>query len=222
MNQRWKERIEQRLDALEKAQQKSKSSDDIDINDATVATGEASTSSSLLPTSGNPYTNAATETLRNVESSTLNLASNLGMFPAASVESRTPKDVASPALDIISRGIIPFDVAEEYLAYFHSHLDRFLHSILSERDTIADIRTRSSLLTTAICTVVSLCTASDLHRVCYDALVSEVSTKLFALNNGYDDVRALCVAALWIDDIAPTLSGLGKAITMTMTPFATT
>jgi len=141
---------------------------------------------------------------------TLNLASNLGIFPAASVGPGTSRDVALPTLDIISQGVISITAAEHCLAYFLDHLNRYLHGILSEQVILSDLRARSPILTAAVCTVASFCSASDTYQSCYDAFVDQVSRMLFATRSSYDDVRALCIAALWLDDIGPTLSGLGK------------
>lgn len=153
---------------------------------------------------------AGTVPLGEPNDATLNLASNLGIFPAASVGAGTPKDIALPTSDIISRGIISSAVAEQCLTYFLEHLNRYLHGILSDRVTLSELLERSPILTAAICTVASFCSASDAYQSCYDAFVSQVSGMLFATRSSYDDVRALCIAALWLDDIGPTLSGLGK------------
>jgi hypothetical protein len=207
---RWKERIEQRLEALEQAQQLGRQ---VDGAAATIG----STVSADASSSGRPHLpglSHATRTedvaLCEADDATLNLASNLGIFPAASVGPGAPKDIASPALDIISQGLISLVAAEQCLAYFLEHLNRYLHGILSERATLSDLRARSPILTAAICTVASFCSASDAYQSCYDAFVGQVSGMLFATRSSYDDVRALCIAALWLDDIGPNLCGLGK------------
>jgi hypothetical protein len=141
---------------------------------------------------------------------TLNLDSHLGVFPAASVATGTPKDFASPTSDLISQGVIDLAAAEELFAYFLEHLNHYLHGILRDSDTLASVRARSSILTAAICTVAAICSAPDAYSACYDAFVGQVSELLFATRSSYDDVRALCIAALWLDNIGPTLSGLGK------------
>jgi hypothetical protein len=141
---------------------------------------------------------------------TLNLASHLGIFPATSVGPGISRDVALPTLDIISQGLISLAAADNCLAYFLEHLNQYLHGILSEQVTLSDLRARSSILTAAICTVASFCSKSDAYQACYNAFVGQVSGMLFATRSSYDDVRALCIAALWLDDIGPTLGGLGK------------
>lgn len=209
---RWKERIEQRLEALEQAQQPARQ-----VDGAAAAVGTTAPVH-ITSSSDGPHTSDPSHTVRTgsvpmgeANDATLNLASNLGIFPATSVGPGFSSDVALPTLDIISQGVISLAAAESCLTYFLEHLNQYLHGILSEQATLSDLRARSSILTAAVCTVASFCSASDIYQSCYDALVGQVSSMLFATRNNYDDVRALCIAALWLDDIAPTLSGLGKA-----------
>jgi hypothetical protein len=75
---------------------------------------------------------------------------------------------------------------------------------------VAEVRARSPLLAAAICTTVSFCVSSPRYEACYDAFKSEVSSTLFSVHNNVDDVRALCIAAFWLDDHAATFSGLGE------------
>lgn len=215
---RWKERIEQRLEALEQAQQPGRQA----TNGTTISAGTSSwTHTDMLEPAR--AVRAGTVPLGEASDATLNLASNLGIFPAASVGAGTPQDAALPTLDIISRGVISSAVAEQCLTYFLDHLNRYLHGILSDRVTLSELRERSPILTSAICTVSSFCSASDAYQPCYDAFVNQVSGMLFTTHSSYDDVRALCIAALWLDDIGPTLSGLGKrglrsSINIVLTP----
>jgi hypothetical protein len=179
---------------------------------ATAVSGNTSSSSALPDIADPSHQSSATASLPSGsgDNATLNLASNLGMFPAASVGAQTPRDIISPSLDIISRGVITLDAANQCLTYFLKHLNPFLHGILNPQDTLTDIRGRSPLLTAAICTVASFCSASDRYKACYDAFTSQVCGMLFATNSSYNDVRALCIGAFWLDDISSTLSGLGK------------
>lgn len=208
---RWKERIEQRLEALEQAQQPAR------IVDGAAATIGTTAPVDTTSSSGGPHTSGTSHTIRTgsvpmgeANDATLNLASNLGIFPAASIGPGTSRDIALPTYDIISQGVISFAAAGNCLAYFLEHLNRYLHGILNEQVTLSDLRTRSAILTTAVCTVASFCSVSDAYQSCYNVFIGQVCSMLFATSNNYDDVRALCIAALWLDDIAPTLSGLGK------------
>lgn len=176
----------------------------------TVCAGSSSLSRSHLP-AAETVSGTGSVPLGAASDATLNLDSHLGVFPAASVVATGgPKDFAAPISDIISRGVTPLAVADELFTYFLEHLNHYLHDILSNGDTLASVRARSSILTAAICTVAALCSASDAYLTCYDAFVSQVSGLLFATRSSYDDVRALCIAALWLDNVGPTLSGLGK------------
>lgn len=147
----------------------------------------------------------------------LNLTSHLGVFPASSVDAQASNPTETSDVDIVSRGIISEDVAGECLSYFLKHLNQFLHSILDTDATLTSLRARSSLLTTAVCTVACFCSASSDYRNCNEALVAEVSGKLFASRYDYDDVRALCIASFWLDHMAPTLSGLGESAIIRIT-----
>lgn len=207
---RWKEKIERRLEALEDAQQHGGDAHSFMPVVAT-AVSEDTSITPFCETAPEPgYQPLSTDPpSSNTDGTTLNLSSNLGIFPAASVGTNTPRDTLSPTSDIISRGIISSRAAGECLDYFLKHLNQYLHHILSDRHALADVRARSPLLTAAICTVASFCSGSQSYKACYDAFVSQVSGMLFATHSSYDDVRALCIAAMWLDDIGPTLSGLG-------------
>lgn len=142
----------------------------------------------------------------------LNLASNLGAFPASSVDAQAPDVAMASQADLVSRHVITAETANGCLDYFLKNLNPFLHAIIAPDATLADIRARSSLLIAAICTVTCFCTASPQYQACNDAFMSEVSGKLFSSKYHYDDVRALCIAAFWLDHLAPTLSGLGESL----------
>lgn len=114
--------------------------------------------------------------------------------------------------DLISCGVISHQTAEALFTFYHEQLDHCLHYVLDPDDTLAKVRSRSSLLTSAICTVSAFCTGSNAYQSCLNALKTEVSRKMFATNHKFDDVRALCIGAFWLSEIAPALSGLGKAI----------
>lgn len=114
--------------------------------------------------------------------------------------------------DLISCGVISHQTAEALFTFYHEQLDHCLHYVLEPDDTLAKVRSRSSLLTSAICTVSAFCTGSNAYQSCLNALKTEVSRKMFATNHKFDDVRALCIGAFWLGEIASALSGLGKAI----------
>lgn len=139
----------------------------------------------------------------------LNLTSNLGVFPASSIDSPASRAHDTSEVDLISRHVISLETAGGCLDYFLKHLNRYVHDILDSDVTLANIRNRSSLLVASICAVGCFCSAPQHYQACHNTLVAAVSGKVFSTEYSYDDVRALCIAAFWLDDIAPTLSGLG-------------
>lgn len=145
---------------------------------------------------------------------TLNLLCSLGAFPAASI---TDVAIADDALDssfrpdLVSHNAISLTSANEYFIFYKEHLDHHMHYLFSDKDTLAMVRARSSLLTAAICTVASFCAGSNDYQNCFKAFTDEVSRKLFADKYEFDDVRALAIGALWLNDISSALNGLGES-----------
>jgi hypothetical protein len=144
---------------------------------------------------------------------TLNLSCSLGAFPAASITDVAFTDDAldsSFSPDLISCHVISLTSANEYFVFYREHLDHHMHYLFSDNDTLATVRARSSLLTAAICTVASFCTDSKDYQNCFKAFTDGVSQKLFADKYDFDDVRALAVGALWLNDISSALNGMGE------------
>ena len=144
---------------------------------------------------------------------TLNLSCSLGAFPAASITDIAFTDNTSdPSFrpDLISCNVISLTSANEYFVFYREHLDHHMHYLFSDNDTLATVRARSSLLTAAICTVASFCSGSRDYQNCFKAFTDSVSRKLFADKYDFDDVRALAVGALWLNDISSALNGMGE------------
>lgn len=139
---------------------------------------------------------------------TLNLSCSLGAFPASSLENFTLSQ-AGHKPDLISSRLISHERAEKHFKFYHENLNPYTYHILSEKDTLANVRSRSSLLTAAVCTTAALCAGSTDYQNCLNALTREVSGKLFSTNHTFDDVRALCIGALWLNDISSALNALG-------------
>lgn len=151
--------------------------------------------------------------LEDSNGSTLNLSCSLGAFPASSMSNLTSTGEEIHTAyrpDLISCGVISREIAEGYLDFYKQNLDPCIHHILAENDTLASVRSRSSLLTAAICTVASFCTSSKDYQSCFNMFTSEVSRKLFSDKYDFDDVRALCIGAFWLNDVSSALNGLGK------------
>ncbi|KIN08940.1 hypothetical protein OIDMADRAFT_153565 [Oidiodendron maius Zn] len=141
---------------------------------------------------------------------TLNLSCNLGAFPSSSLENFTPEQPGYvPNLN--SSGFISQECAECF-QFFHEKLNPYLHYILPGKDSLAVVRSRSSLLTTAICTTAALCSGSPNYHNYLDAFRREVSSKLFSTHYTFDDIRALCIGAFWLNDISSALNSLAVRI----------
>jgi hypothetical protein len=154
---------------------------------------------------------------------TLNLACSLGSFPGSSIKTipatdqETQSDYKPDLIscgeilgpDLISQGLISLEAAEEYFEVYRNSMEPCIYQILAADDCLAKIRARSSLLTAAICTVGSLCTDSANHKRCYDTFLNEVSSRLFSRHHSFDDIRALCIGAFWVNKVSSTLIGLG-------------
>lgn len=142
---------------------------------------------------------------------TLNLSCSLGAFPASSLEiENVTFSQAGYKPDLISSGLISQESAEEFFKCYHKNLNPHLHHILSETDSLAAVRSRSSLLTAAVCTTAALCTGSTDYQNCLNAFRREVSGKLFSTRHTFDDIRALCIGTFWLNDISSALNALGS------------
>ena len=204
---RWKETVEDRLHQLETAQ----------IVQSTFAS--TTTQANAFETDAGPgitgshddYSNAQTENQHN-QDATLDLSCSLGAFPASSIKSLpTPNaSTTSPSSDQTVHRILPETNILVHFNFYRHHLDRYLHHILSEEDTIALISARSPVLLNAICTTAAFCTGSADYHPCLTLLKESVSRLLFATVYHFDDVRALCIAALWIKEISAACHGLGE------------
>lgn len=204
--------MEQRLETLERAHLSRQPNNPASIDVSHIVAGSANAPNPLPASIVNENPDPQGLVEANSHGPVLNLSSNLGIFPASSIDAQASRTDDPSGADVVSRKVVSPEVATECLNYFLEHLNQYLHDILQPDITLADLRTRSALLTAAICTVACLCSTSGNYRVCHDALVAEVSAKLFSSKYCYDDVRALCIAALWLDDIAPTLCGLGALL----------
>jgi hypothetical protein len=205
---RWKEEIEKRLEALENIQQKNRPGDELVVSAAPESHTVTTQRALPEPLDDKQPLNQDLEA-GSIQSPTLNLASNLGAFPASSVRTEKCNESTVASADLVSRGVISMEAANDCLVYFVKYLNVYLHGILDPKLSLSELRARSTLFTAAVCVVASFCSAPERYQACYDAFVAEVSSRLFSPSYTFDDVRALCIAAFWLDDIGPTLSGLG-------------
>lgn len=138
---------------------------------------------------------------------TLNLSCSLGAFPASSLQD-SALDQSGSDPDLISRGFISELAAGNLFTFFQKHLNPYIHYILSDNITLGDIRARSSLLTAAICAVAALCSGSPEYQNCLEEYQREVTGKLFLHSYTFDDVRAVCIGAMWLSDMSSSLGAI--------------
>lgn len=144
----------------------------------------------------------------------LNLSCSLGAFPASSVQisaSRDQRPHCSQSIDPISTSAVSVENATAHLEFYKNHMDRYLHFLLFEEDTVSAVRSRSPVLLSAICTSAAYCTESEDFQPCLAVFEEAISKLLFASSYSFDDVRALCVGAMWISDVSLACHGLGKS-----------
>lgn len=155
----------------------------------------------------------------------LDLSCSLGAFPGSSIKIPTntaqgPGPNESPNA-ISSRILSQLRVGELY-AFYRRHLDQYLHYILPADDTLDTLQARSPLLKVAICTVAAFCLGAAEYHNCFGLFKQEISFKLFAPKNDFDDVRALCIGAFWLGDVSAVLNGLGMYTAITSMTRTTT
>lgn len=111
--------------------------------------------------------------------------------------------------DLISRGLITLEKAQQYFNTYCLRLDHFLYRILGDEVTLSGVRASSTLLTSAVMTVGALHAASEDFEACYEDFTASVSSMLFSRTNTTEEVRALLIGAFWISGISWTLVGIG-------------
>ncbi|KAJ5601510.1 hypothetical protein N7510_011044 [Penicillium lagena] len=211
----WKEKMEGRMGQLEQALRQSTNQPStvpsFSVNSSGPSQGsaglEADRSSIAPPT---PWVISS-----NV---TLNLSCSLGAFPASSMISLTLTDAgghSGQTSDLVSCGLIPHNEAEDFFAFYKQNLNPCIHHILTESDTFPIIRARSPLLLAAICTVSALCTGSKHYAPILKYFTTQVSGKVFSSRHTFDDVRALCIGALWLNEVSTALNSLGTSLYFT-------
>lgn len=109
--------------------------------------------------------------------------------------------------DIISRGIITLEAAQRYFDEYKNRLDSFPYLILGDIKTytLEYVRSASPLLVAAVCTIGSLHLVSPDFDACCAAFLSQSASQTFAKDFSVDDVRALCIGAFWLGEVAWTL-----------------
>lgn len=114
--------------------------------------------------------------------------------------------------DLIAEKIISDAEAEAMLQQFQKTQSPYLFSASIPRDsTVQSIRTSSTVLFEAIILVTALHIPGKerLHETCRGRLMSLASAAMFDRFHALDDIRGLCIAAMWQPDLSWKLSGLG-------------
>lgn len=149
------------------------------------------------------------------------LSCSLGAFPASSVHGVLHDDgthLAPTGHDNtqVSKTVTPDDVqldtdaARAHFQYFQTRLDPLIYGVLQAGDSIQSVHKRSTLLAISLCATAAYCTCSNDYESWLDRLRALVVEKTFSSRHTFDDVRALCIGAFWIDELATALNALGK------------
>lgn len=136
----------------------------------------------------------------------MDLDSGPGSLPGFYISQGQSPPQRANCSDIISRKIITPEAAERYFDAYQTRLDHFPYRILGDLTrTLDDTRAASPLLVAAVCTVGSLHLASPDFDACYAAFLSQSASQTFSKDFNVDDVRALCIGAFWLGEVAWTL-----------------
>ncbi|OJJ68898.1 hypothetical protein ASPBRDRAFT_132502 [Aspergillus brasiliensis CBS 101740] len=112
--------------------------------------------------------------------------------------------------DLISKGIITLETAEQLLRRYYSRLDHFLYGICGENRDMDHLRKDAPTLLAAICTVSALHDPQDqeTYEACNREFRSQVARSLFEKRD-VEYLRALCIASFWLADASRILSSDG-------------
>lgn len=203
---RWKEEMEERMNALERL---------FHTKTQNIPDPPASSYQSQRFLNGEEHGNSRIETgvIEPSHPVALDLSCSLGGFPASSMTSFGSKSAITnsvPGADLVSVQLIPTETLDGLFNYYKENMDSNIHHILTNTETFGSIRRRSTILASAICTVAAFSSGSKYYENLVKAFKIEVSGKLFSDFYTFDDVRALCLGALWLHDVSNSLNGLGE------------
>ncbi|CAK7201926.1 hypothetical protein SEUCBS139899_004642 [Sporothrix eucalyptigena] len=117
--------------------------------------------------------------------------------------------------DFIARGVVSLEHAQAYFDNYHNRMDHFPYRILCDHGPVSltRLRTTSPLLVAAVCSVGALHTydhaggVSDFNKL-HAEFVALCSRKAISKACTMDDVRGLCIGALWLGgDLSWSLVG---------------
>lgn len=109
--------------------------------------------------------------------------------------------------DIITKGLVSLETAENLVHRYLTTLDPFLYGITSHHKDIESIRRASPTLLAAICTVAALHSFEDKDKfeICNKEYRHLVASSLFEKRN-MDFIRALCIGSFWLLNASRILS----------------
>ncbi|OQD69616.1 hypothetical protein PENPOL_c002G05720 [Penicillium polonicum] len=117
--------------------------------------------------------------------------------------------------DLISRGVVDIQEAEELFYQFDQVLNRYLWdgALLAHKD-LKSVRRSSSMLSAAILAVTALHmpTKERTFDTCYTEFARLASESMLGHHHTLDDIRALCIGAFWLADVSWKLSGYAVRI----------
>lgn len=117
--------------------------------------------------------------------------------------------------DIVAEKIISTEEADDMLALFQKHQSHHLFSATIASDaTVETLRKSSTVLFTAVMLVAALLVPGKemLHESIHAQFMGLVANVLFDKFHTLDDIRGLCIAALWQPQLSWKLSGLSIRI----------
>lgn len=114
--------------------------------------------------------------------------------------------------DLVSRGTLKLEEAQELFDLYANRLDHFLYNILGEHRSFIKVRQDSPLLLAATCTVGALHSVrlGHLYDKCYRRFLSLCASQTFNKDNTLGDIKGLCIGAFWLCEVSWNLVGIGE------------
>ena len=138
------------------------------------------------------------------------------IIPAASVRqvgaSISPIGlVPQGPMDLVARGTLTREQAQDLFDLYTNRLDHFLYDILGEHRSFSTVQAESPLLLAAICTVAALHypRLGHLYDECYQVFIKLCSTHSMAKESSIADIKGLCIGAFWLSEVSWNLVSVG-------------
>lgn len=151
------------------------------------------------------------------------LTCSLGAFPASSVhglaqdspvKQRSSRESACPSTITVSPNdlLLAADAARAHFQYFQTRLNPLIFGVLNNGDSIQTVSKRSPFLALTLCATAAYCTNALDYSTWRNRLRDLIVQKTFDNFHTFDEVRAVCVGAFWLDEMATTLNTLGELL----------